>query len=328
MKRREFLSFVGGAAATWPLVAGAQAPKVPRVGYLSPSSPAGQWLARNNAFRQGLRELGYDEGKNIVIEYRFAEGKFDRLPDFAAELIGLKVDVIVAVVTQASLAARNATTTISIVMVAVSDPLGSGLVTSLQRPGGNITGIGSMTGEIVGKSLQLLNETIPNLSRVAVLWNPDNAIFQAQMLKEAEAAAGVLGVQLQTFGARNAAEIDHAFSAIAKDNARALLVLNDPILIQHATQIVTLAERNRLPAMYGQREFAVTGGLMAYGNDPHVLFRRAAAYVDKILNGAKPADLPVELPTKFELILNLKAAKALGLTFPLALLGRADEVIE
>ena len=211
MRRREFLSFVGGAAATWPLVAGAQTPKVPRVGYLSPSSPAGQWLTRNDAFRQGLRELGYDEGKNIVIEYRFAEGKFDRLPDFAAELIGLKVDVIVAVVTQASLAARNATTTISIVMVAVSDPLGSGLVTGLQRPGGNITGIGSMTGEIVGKSLQLLNETIPNLSRVAVLWNPGNAIFQAQMLKEAEAAAGMLGVQLQTFGARNAAEIDHAF---------------------------------------------------------------------------------------------------------------------
>jgi putative ABC transport system substrate-binding protein len=328
MKRREFLSLVGGAAATWPHAVGAQTPKVPRVGYLSPSSPAGPWLTRNNAFLQGLRELGYDEGKNIFIEYRFAEGKFDRLPDFAAELIWLKVDVIVAVVTQASLAGRNATTTIPIVMVAVSDPVGSGLVTSLQRPGGNITGIGSLTAEIVGKSLQLLNETIPNLSRVAVLWNPGNAIFQAQVLKEAEAAAGVLGMQLQMFGASNVAEIDHAFSAIAKDDARALLVLNDPILIQHGIQIVTLAERHRLPTMYGQREFAVAGGLMAYETDFHVLFRRAAGYVDKILKGAKPADLPIELPTKFELIINLKAAKALGLTFPLALLGRADEVIE
>jgi putative ABC transport system substrate-binding protein len=326
MRRREFIRLLSGAAVAWPLATRAQqTARVPRIGYLAPTSDAG---ALNDSFRQGLRELGYEEGNNIVIEYRSAEGRFDRLRDLAAELVALKVDVIVAVVTQASLAAKDATTTIPIVMAAVSDPLGSGLVTSLQRPSANITGTGSMTSEVVGKSLQLLKETVPNLSRVAVLWNPDNAVFQAQMLKEADRAAGVLGLELKTFGARNVAEIDRAFTAITGENVGALLVLNDPTLIRHRAQIVTLVQRNRLPAVSGQREFAVAGGLMAYGTDIQILFRRAAVYVDKILKGAKPSDLPVELPTKFELIINLKSAEALGLTFPLALLGRADEVIE
>jgi putative tryptophan/tyrosine transport system substrate-binding protein len=325
MRRREFISLLCGVAVVWPITAPAQQPrKVPTIGYLASSSPS----TRDEAFTQWLRELGYVEGKNIAIEYRFAEGKFDRLADFAAELVGLEVDVIVAAATQASLAAKGATRTIPIVMANVSDPVGSGLVASLARPGANITGTASMTAEVVGKSLELLKQTVPKLSRVAVLWNPDNAIFQAQMLRETQVAAGALGVELQTFGARGADEFDHAFAAINRARAGALLVLADTILIFHRAQIIEFAEKSRLPAMYGAREYAADGGLMAYGPNYDDVYRRAANYVDKILKGAKPADLPVEQPTKFEFVINVKTAKALGLEVPPTLLARADEVIE
>jgi putative ABC transport system substrate-binding protein len=327
--RRDFITLLGGAAAAWPMAAHAQHPeRVPRIGYLSPTSAVAR--GRNEAFRQGLRELGYVEGKNIVIEYRFAEGNFDLLPDLAAELVGLKVDVIVAEVTQASLAAKGATRTIPVVMSGVSDPVGSGLIASLARPGANVTGTSGMSAEVVGKSLEMLKETVPKLSRVAVLWNPDNSIFQAQILRETQVAAGVLGVELRTFGARGADEFDQTFAAITRARARAgaLLVLPDPIFVLHHERIVDFAAKSRLPAMYGARENVAGGGLMAYGPSYPELYRRAAAYVDKILKGANPADLPVEQPTKFELVVNLKAAKELGLELPASLLARADEVIE
>jgi putative ABC transport system substrate-binding protein len=329
MRRREFITLLGGAVS-WPFAACAQQPaKVPRIGYLSLGSASGGFsLARDEAFRQGLSELGYVEGKNIIIEHRFAEGKFERLADLAAELVQLKVDLIVAAVTQASLAAKDATRTIPIVMAGVSDPLESGLVASLARPGANITGTSSMTAEVVGKSLELLKEAVPKISRVAVLWNPDNAVFQAQMLRETEVAAALLGVQLQTFGVRGPGELDRAFAAITRERVDALLVLADPILALHQAQIVDFAQKSRLPAMYGIKDYAAAGGLMTYAASMGDQFRRAATYVDKILKGAKPADLPVEQPTKFEFVINLKTAKALGLTIPLPLLGRADEVIE
>ena len=309
---------------TAPLAADAQqGAKVPRIGFLSPSAPS----FPSEAFRRGLRDLGYVENQNIVIEYRWAEGQYDRLPDFAAELVRLKVDVIVAVVTQASLAAKNATRTIPIVMVGVSDPVGSGLVATLARPGANITGTSSMTAEVVGKSLELLKEAVPKVSRVAVLWNPANPVFQAQMLRETEVAARALGVQLQILEARGPDELERAFAAMTRERASALLVLGDPTFFLHRARIADLAAKSRLPAMYGFKEFVDAGGLMAYGAHLPDLFRRAATYVDKILKGAKPADLPVEQPTHFELVISLKTAKALGLTIPQSVLIRADQVI-
>jgi putative ABC transport system substrate-binding protein len=243
-------------------------------------------------------------------------------------LVELKVDIIVAQVTQASLAAKGATRTIPIVMQGVSDPIGTGLIASLARPGANITGTSAMTAEVAGKSLQLLREVVPKLSRVAVLWNPNNAIFQAQMLRETQIAAGALGVELQTVGVRGADEFDQAFAAITRARAGALLALPDPIFILNRARIVDFAVKSRLPAMYGTRDIAAAGGLMSYGPHYADLFRRAATYVDKILKGANPGDLPVEQPTKFEFVVNLKTAKALGITIPTTLLARADEVIE
>jgi len=325
MRRREFITLLGGAAMTWPLAARAQQPtKVPRIGYLSASEP----LPRDDAFRQRLRELGYAEGKNLIIEYRIAEGKLHQLPALAEELVRLEVDVIVAVVTQASLAAKHATKTIPIIIVAVSDPLGSGLVASLARPEANVTGTSGMSAEVVGKSLELLKETVPRASRVAVLWNPDNAIYQAQMLRETQLTAGRLGVELRTFAVRGPDEFDPAFAGMTSAQAGALMVLSDPAYVPHAARIADLANKHGLPAMYTGRDYVAAGGLMAYGTDFVTLFRRTADYVDKILKGAKPAELPVEQPTKFELVINLKTAKALGLTVPPTLLARADEVIE
>jgi putative tryptophan/tyrosine transport system substrate-binding protein len=324
MKRREFMTLLGGAAA-WPAAARAQqSGRVPRIGYLAPAG----LLPRDEAFRQRLQELGYVEGKNIVIENRLAEGKFERLPALAEELVRLEVDVIVTVVTQASLAAKHATKTIPIVIIAVGDPLGTGLVANLARPGANVTGTSAMSSDVVGKSLELLKETVPTVSRVAVIWNPDNAIFQAQMLRETQLAAGRLGIELRTYAVRGADELEPAFAALTSAQAGALLVLPDPAYTPHAARIAELASASRLPAMYGIREYAVAGGLMSYGTNFAALFRRAADYVDKILKGAKPADLPVEQPTKFEFVINLKTAKALGLTVPPTLLARADEVIE
>jgi putative tryptophan/tyrosine transport system substrate-binding protein len=325
MQRRDFIKAIAGLAGTWPLAASAQqSEKIPRIGYLSPSVIQ----PRDEAFRQRLQELGYIEGKTIIVERRSAEGKFERLTTLAEELVRLEVDVIVTAVTQASLAAKHATRTIPIVFAAVSDPLGTGLVASLARPGANITGTAAMSSDVVGKSLELLREAVPALSRVVVIWNPDNAVFQAQMLRDTQLAAGRLGIELRVVAVRGPDDFEPAFSGIASTQAGALMVLSDPAYSPHAARMADLVNKSRLPAMYSIREYAVAGGLMAYGTNFTVLFRRAADYVDKILKGTKPEDLPVEQPTKFEFVINLKAAKAIGLTIPPTLLARADEVIE
>ncbi len=336
MDRRAFIGTLTSGLLAVPLAAEAEpAGKVHRIGFLSPSSPSDPERVASPfgerglaAFRQGLRDLGYVEGQNITIEPRWAEGRFERLPDLAAELVRLKVDVIVSVVTQASLAAKNATRTIPIVMVAAGDPLGSGLVANLARPGGNVTGPSSMYADLAGKQLELLMKTAPKVSRVAVLWNPANAVWQAQMLRETEHAARALGLQRQLLEARGPDELEEAFVAMTREHASALLVQVDVIFALHARRIADLAAKHRVPAMYGAREHVEAGGLMSYAPNVLDLFRRAATYVDKILKGAQPGDLPVEQPTKFELVINRKTAKALGLTIPQSLLQRADQVIE
>ena len=304
-----------------------QTAKVPRVGWLSPGSAASDehFLA---SFRDGLGELGWAEGKNIAMESRWAEGSYERLPDLAAELVRLKVDVIVASVTQASPAAKQATATIPIVMVGVGDPLGSGLVASLAHPGGNVTGPSSMLADVSGKQLALLRETVPDASPVAVLWNPANPVWQAAASRETEVAARALGLRLQLVEARGPDELEGAFAAMTAVRAGALFVPADIILVRHAQPIADLAARHRLPAMYGFREHVEAGGLMSYAASFAVMFRRAATFVDKILKGASPADLPVERPIEFELVINLKTAKALGLTVPPAVLAQATEVIQ
>jgi putative ABC transport system substrate-binding protein len=328
IRRRTFVGLLAGAAV-WPLAARAQQPpSIPRIGYLSPSSASGAFLARDDAFRQGLRELGYQEGQNIVIEYRFADGNLGRLVELAAELVRLKVDILVTVVTQASIAGQSVTRSIPIVMVAVADPIGAGLVASLPRPGGNITGTSGMTAELVGKSLQLLTEIAPSISRVAVLWNPENKVFQRQLLGAMRAAAAALRVQLKPVGVEGPKGLDGAFSEIASERVDALMVLADPFLALHQQRIVEFAEINRLPAMYGVKEFGPAGGLITYASNMTEQFRRAASYVDKIIKGAQPGELPVEQPTKFELVINLKAARNIGIAVPATLLARADEVIE
>jgi putative ABC transport system substrate-binding protein len=329
VNRRGLITLLGGAAIAWPLAARAQqVGKVPRIGYLSPGSASPGPLAYHDEFQRGLRDLGYIEGQNILIEYRFADGKFDRLAALAGELVQLNVDVIVSVVTQASLAAKNATRTIPIVIVSVGDPVGAGLVASLARPGANVTGNSAMTTEVIGKSLGLFKQTLPDASPMAVLWNPDNVVYQGQILRETEVAARTLGIQLQMFGVRSPDEFDHTFVAIADTRVASLLVLPDPVFSAYTGRITDLANKSRLPAIYGLREDAAAGGLMAYGPKYADLYWRAASYVDKILKGAKPADLPVEQPTKFEFIINLKTARMLGLTIPAGILAIADEVIE
>jgi putative tryptophan/tyrosine transport system substrate-binding protein len=309
------------------VVADAQQPKkVPHIGFLLPHSPGPD--ARLEAFRQGMRELGYVEGQNLTVAYRWADGRFEKLPDLAADLIRLKVDVIVTVVTQASLAAKKATAAIPIVMVGVSDPVGTGIVTSLARPGANITGTSSMTAEVVGKQLELLKETLPKISRTAALWNPGNPIFQAIQRRETESAAQTLGMQLQILEAQGPDDIDRAFATMAKERTRALLVLGDPVFMSHRKRIADLAAKGRLPTVSGTSEQVEAGGLMAYGPSFPDMYRRAATYVDKILKGAKPAELPVEQPTKFELVVNLKAAEQIGVSIPPNVLARADRVIK
>jgi putative tryptophan/tyrosine transport system substrate-binding protein len=309
--------------------AAAQAPeKVPRVGYISPGSSSDPArLRRFEAFRQGLRELGYVEGQSIVLEPRWAEGRYDRYPALAADLVRLKVDVIVAVGGAATKAAQQATRTIPIVMSVVIDPVGSGLVPSLAQPAGNLTGTSTMASDIIGKQLEVLTEAIPGVSRVALLWNPDNP-GGAPQLREAAAAARTLGVRLQTLEARNSREIDTAFTAMTRERAAALVVLTDAIFTNQVKQIAERAAKRRLPSIYGQREYVEAGGLMVYSSNPFDLERRAATFVDKILKGAKPAGLPIEQPSKFDLVINLKTAKTLGLTIPSSLLLRADQVIE
>ena len=301
---------------------------MPRVGYLTAGSQLDQGRQRRfEAFRQGLRELGYVEGQNVAIESRWAEGKDERYRDLAADLVRLKVDVIVAVGGAATKAAQQATTTIPIVMSLANDPLGSGLVTSLARPGGNVTGISLMAPDLVGKQLGVLKEMAPKVARVALLRNPANPAI-TQQVREAEAAARTLGLQLQTLAARTPQEIDSAFAAMTRERAGALVVLTDSIFTNQRRQIAELAAERRLPSIYGNPEHAEAGSLVAYGANFLDLERRAATYIDRILKGAKPGELPIEQPSRFELIINLKTARALGLTIPPSLLLRADRTIE
>ncbi len=320
------LALALGILAAPPAADAQQPQKTPRIGVLGGVSPEGS--PPPYALRQGLREVGYVEGQNIALEWRWAHGRPERFTDLAAELAALKVDVIVAGNPAAISAAKNATSTIPIIMVLATDPVGEGFVTSLARPGGNITGLTINAGpEIFGKHLELLKEAVPRASRVAVLWNPNNPMHHLA-LRETEGAARALRVKLQILEARKPDDFDSAFSAMTRERAGALLVLPEALFFLHRTRIADLAARSRLPAVYGVREHAEVGGLMAYGASITGLWRRAATYVDKILKGAKPADLPVEQPTRFELVLNLKAAKALGLTFPQSILIRADQVIQ
>jgi ABC-type uncharacterized transport system substrate-binding protein len=303
-----------------------QPKKVPLIGFLDTASLSAD-ADRIEALHQGLRELGYVEGKNIVIEWRSGEGKADRLPALAVELVRLKVDVIVTGGAQTTRAAKEATNSIPIVMTQDSDPVGSGFVASLARPGGNITGLSTLAPEISGKRLELLKEIIPKLARVAVLGTSARE-GNTQLLKEVELAAGALKVQIQYLDVLDVKDIETAFRAATKGRAEAILVLQSPVFISRRIKIVELAAKSRLAAIYPQTEYTAAGGLIYYGANTPDLFRRAAIYVDKILKGAKPADLPVEQPTKFEFIINLKTAKQIGLTIPPNVLARADRVIK
>ncbi len=321
------MEVIAGGLLAAPLAASAQqAAKVPRIGYLA-TNPTPHL---QEAFRQGLRDLGYVEGRNLVIEYRDAEGKSERLPALATELVALKVDVILASGTPAALATKQATRTLPIVFTATADPVTSRLVTSLAQPGGNVTGLSVLAPELVGKCLEQLKQAVPGVGRVAVLWQPGGLGERTEkdMLKEADVAARALGVRPQFVAVRGPHELDRAFSDMTRGRAGALAVLPSSMHFGERRRLVDLAAKNRLPAVYPWREVADAGGLMSYGPNLPDLSRRAATYVDKILKGAKPGDLPVEQPTKFELIINLKTAKALGLTIPPALLGRADEIVQ
>ena len=310
-----------------PFTAEAQAPpKIPRIGFLSPLTRTTE-DARLIAFLQGLGELGYVDGRTIAIEYRFAENRPERLPALAAELVASKVEVIVTAGPAATEAAKQATSTIPIVFGVSGDPVASGLVAGLARPGGNITGPTSIAPEVVGKQLELLKEVVPRISRVALLTNPSNPGHPI-VVRQAEGAAKALGLQLHVVPARVPSELDAAFARMRGLRVDGALVVRDAMVFAQRNEIAALAARSRLPAVYGFRENAEAGGLMAYGANVPLLYHRAATYVDKILKGAKPATLPVEQPTRFELVINLKTAKALGLTIPPALLARADEVIE
>jgi putative tryptophan/tyrosine transport system substrate-binding protein len=326
MKKR-IISFVLGAllVALGVPINAQQAGKIPRIGYLGGASPSAV-SERIEAFRQGLRELGYVEGKNIFVEWRYAEGKPDRLSELAAELARLKVDVIVTSGGSPTRSAKGATTTIPIVMAQDNDPIGNGFVASLARPGGNITGLSSLAPEISGKRLELLKEIVPRLSRLAVLGSSTNP-GNAPSLKETELAAEVFKVQLQYLDVLDRKEIETAFGEASKGRADAVLALSSLVLNSQRKQIADLAIKSRLPAIYYAPEWVEDGGLMSYGVSFTDLYRRAATYVDKILKGAKPADIPVEQPKKFEFIINLKAAKQIGLTIPPNVLARADKVI-
>jgi putative ABC transport system substrate-binding protein len=326
VKRRDFIVIFMGVVAAWPRGLQAQRPKkVTRIGYLATSSSVG-----SDAFLQGLRELGYVEGTNIVVEYRGAAGKIERLADVASELVRLGVDVIVAPNTPAARAVQQVTTSVPIVVPVMGDPVGDGLVASLGHPGGNITGLTFLGPELLPKRLALLKEALPTVFRVAGLWHPTayGDPTMKSMMKETEAAAQALGVHLQLVSAQGPNELDQAFSIIAAERADALIVFPSPMLFNERTRIVDLAVKHRLPSMSMARELVELGGLMSYGASIPDLVRRAAAYVDNILKGAKPADLPVQQPTKFEFVINLRTAQALGLTIPQSILLRADEVIE
>jgi putative ABC transport system substrate-binding protein len=332
MNRRDFITLLGGAAAAWPLTVNAQrSAKIPRIGLMvtgSLESPEAR--VQLDAFRQGLRQLGYTEGRNIAIEYRGADGRIERFPSLAAELVRLEVDLIFAANTPAALAARQATATIPIVAAVMGDPVEDGLVASLAQPGGNVTGLTFLAPELTAKRMQLLKDALPNVSRVAALWHPGayGERTMDDMLKATEAVARTLGVHLQLIELRAAEELERAFSMIMKERAEALFLFPSPMLFLARRRIVELAATHRLPSVSQAREFVEIGGLVAYGANINDLFRRSTVYVDKILKGAKPADLPIEQPTRFELVINLKTAKTLGIDVPLPLMIRADEMIE
>jgi putative tryptophan/tyrosine transport system substrate-binding protein len=327
MRRRQFLALVGGAAAAWPLAAWAQqSQKTPRIGVLLPGTPI-SFAVRANAFLEGLRDLGYVEGKTIAIEWKWAEDKIERFPELAAELVRVNVDVIVTGGTSAATALKSATKTIPIVMAIIGDPVAAGLVESLGQPGGNATGFSIIAPEVGTKRLELLKEIVPDAFSVAVVLNPQNPQSRIE-LNEMQAAARTLGLQLHPIQITSGAVLDEAFAALTKAVAQGTILLTDPILFSQRKRIIELANRSRLPAMYFFQEFVKEGGLMSYGPSDADLFRRSAAYVDRILKGTRPSDLPIEQPTKFELVINLKTAKALGLTVPNTLLATADEVIE
>ena len=322
MRRRVWLLVIGfvlGGATTGDAQ---EAAKVHRIGYVGLNSPPAN-AARIDAFRQGLRDLGYIEGKNIIIDWRFADGEVDRLSALAAELLRLKVDFIVTQGPAVTRQAKQATSTIPIVMLFDNDPVGSGVVVSLARPGGNITGLSTLAPELSGKQLELLNEIVPKLSRLAVFGN-SNEPGNAQALKALELAAAGFKIQLQSLDVLNLKDIENSFQAARKQRAGAVVVLTGPTITAHRTEVVNLAAKNRLPTMYFRADFVEAGGLMTYSVNYNDLARRAANYVDKILKGAKPADLPVEQPTKFELVVNLKTAKQINLTIPQKVLARAD----
>jgi putative tryptophan/tyrosine transport system substrate-binding protein len=325
VRRREFITLLSGATVTWPLTAVAQqAGKPPTIGILGSGSAA--WSHLVSAFMQRLRELGYIENRTIAIEYRWTEGRNERYAAMAAELVVLKVDIIVALGTPAIVAARKASAVISIVFPIASDPVGDGLVASLARPGGNVTGLSNQQPDLAGKRLELLREIVPGLSRLAVLANGHNPLAILN-LGEVQAAAPKLGLEVNTLDVKRADDIAPAIDQL-KGSAQAIYVVGDSLVFDNQIQINTLALVARLPTMFPQREYVETGGLVSYGTSFSDLFRRAGDYVDKILKGAKPADIPVEQPTKFELVINMKTARALGLDVPPTLLALADEVIE
>jgi len=328
MYRRDFIKVVAGSAVTWPVAARAQQPgKIFRIGYLGVSSPS---LEPHyvEAFRQKLHDLGHVEGRNIAIDYKWAEGQDDRLPNLASELVSLNPDVIVTTGTPGAIAAMRATKTIPIVMATIGDPVGSGLVASLARPGGNATGFTVLGPELEGKRLELLKQAVPELSRLAILWNPSNpgSVSYFETVKNAGRA---LQISLDpVMEVRRSDELDNAFTAIADARPHALAVIPDRFLLSHRREIVEFAVVKRLPSMYPYREYVDAGGLMSYAPSNIEMFRNAASYVDRIIKGAKPSDLPIQEPTKFELVINLKTAKALGLDIPLQLQQLANEVIE
>jgi putative ABC transport system substrate-binding protein len=324
VKRRDVIALIGGGTALLlcPLCASAQ--RIARIGVLHPGSAPDPWL---EGLREGLRQLGYVEGRNIRLEYRWAEGRGERLEGLAQELIDSRVDVIVIMTGPAVLAARRRTTSIPIVMAVSGDPLGIGVAQSLARPGGNVTGLSLMSGDLAGLRLAVLKETVPQAQRVAVLFNPGEPPT-AEEMRDTEAAARRLGVSLHPLEARARDDIEHAFARAASERADALITFAHGFAFVHRRLIAALAAHHRLPAMYGWREYAAVGGLMTYGPNVTAALHRAASYVDRIMKGANPAELPIEQPTKFELVINLNTAKALGLTVPPAVLARADEVIE
>ena len=325
--RRTFLGALAGSLLALPLAAEAQKPRMPRLCVLAADSLSSQWASRYNAFIQGLNELGYVDGRSITIDFLSAEGRYDRFPALATECVRLKPDVIVAYTTPGALAAKRATGTIPIVTGPIGDPVGTGIVASLAQPGGNVTGNTVMASDLSAKRLQLLKEAVPGLSRVVALSHLTDPIGRLQV-QEMEQAAGPLGLRLQNQGIRTPDDLSAAFDAATKDAAQGLLTTIETIFIIHRARVVELAAKHRLPAMYTVRDFVESGGLMSYGPNTMSLYRHTAAYVDKILKGAKPANLPVQEPTKFEFVINLKTATTLGLSIPQSVLARADEVIQ